>query len=124
MVPERSAIPLVASLHYTAADPYAVRMEFHIGDEESVEWIFARELLTVGIVRRVGDGDVQVTPSRSGTSRALSVDLSSPYGSAQLEASPTEVADFLDRTYEIVPAGREPEFIDIDLELDFLFWNP
>src|SRR4051812_35217722 len=62
VVPGRSTVPLLARLEYAADDPYAIRMSFFVGDDEPVEWIFARELLTVGIVRKVGEGDVEVWP--------------------------------------------------------------
>ena len=48
VVPDRTTVPLLAGLSYTADDPYAIRMAFHVGNDEPVEWIFARELLTVG----------------------------------------------------------------------------
>ena len=40
---EQAVVPLVASLHYSGSDPYAIRMAFHVGTEDPVEWIFARE---------------------------------------------------------------------------------
>ena len=45
VVPEQIAVPLVASLSYRGDDPYAVSMAFHVGTDDPVEWIFARELL-------------------------------------------------------------------------------
>ena len=45
VVPEHDGVPLTASLHYRAEDPYAIRMAFHVGMDEPVEWIFARDLL-------------------------------------------------------------------------------
>src|SRR3954465_542795 len=80
VVPDRTTVPLLAGLSYTAEDPYAIRMAFHVGNDEPVEWIFARELLTVGIVRRVGDGDVQVWPARADGERTLNISLTSPFG--------------------------------------------
>jgi len=120
--PEHAIVPLMAGLHYASADPYAIRMAFFVGNDEPVEWIFARDLLTVGIVRRVGDGDVQVWPNSQDSERALNLSLSSPFGDALFEAPLTPMADFLHRTYEIVPAGREPEFVDLEAELENLLW--
>src|SRR5690348_18494033 len=42
IVPDHDAVPLVASLFYSADDPYAIRMAFHVGMDEPVEWIFAK----------------------------------------------------------------------------------
>lgn len=120
VVPDRTTVPLLAGLEYAADDPYAIRMAFYVGDDEPVEWIFARELLTVGIVRKVGDGDVEVWPgSDDGT---LNIALSSPFGDALFEVPLSPLADFLHRTYRAVPAGEECEFIDIDAELENLLW--
>ncbi len=95
-------------------------MAFYVGDDEPVEWIFARELLTVGIVRRVGDGDVEVWLTDDDGS--LNIALSSPFGDALFEVPLSPLADFLHRTYQAVPAGEESEFIDIDAELENLLW--
>jgi hypothetical protein len=120
VVPDRTTVPLLATLEYAADDPYAIRVAFHVGDDDPVEWIFARELLTVGVVRRVGDGDVQVWPADES---ALNLSLSSPFGTAHFEAPLAPLTDFLNRTYEIVAAGRESDFIDIEAELDDLLWH-
>ena len=59
----QTTVPLTGSLFYSRQDPYAVRLAFHVGLEEPVEWIFARDLLSQGIHGRQGIGDVQVRPS-------------------------------------------------------------
>src|SRR4051812_2557639 len=122
VVPDRTTVPLLATLEYAADDPYALRVAFHVGNDEPVEWIFARELLTVGIVRRVGEGDVNVWPAETRARRLVNISLSSPFGDALFEVPLAPLADFLHQTYEIVPAGREPEFVDIEAELDNLLW--
>lgn len=123
VVPDRTIIPLIATLDYSADDPYAIRVAFHVGNDEPVEWIFARELLTVGIVRMVGHGDVRVWPTESNGEQIVNLSLSSPFGRAHFEAPLAPLTDFLDRTYAIVPAGREADFIDIEAELDDLLWH-
>ncbi|MQY09252.1 SsgA family sporulation/cell division regulator [Actinomadura macrotermitis] len=122
VVPDRTTVPLLAGLEYAADDPYAIRMAFYVGDDEPVEWIFARELLTVGIVRKVGDGDVEVWPAGPQDDDTLNIALSSPFGDALFEVPLSPLADFLHRTYQAVPAGREGEYIDIDSELENLLW--
>jgi hypothetical protein len=123
VVPEHGAVPLVASLYYSAEDPYAIRMAFHVGTDEPVEWIFARDLLAAGLVGPVGEGDVQVWPSDSDGADVLSIALSSPFGEAQFEASLSATAEFLERTCKIIPAGSEADFIDLDAEIDGLLWG-
>ncbi|MDS1269587.1 SsgA family sporulation/cell division regulator [Lipingzhangella sp. LS1_29] len=117
VVPDRASVPLVARLDYTAEDPYAIKVAFHVGEDEPVEWIFARELLTVGIVRPVGEGDIRVWPSKGSEERIVNIALSSPFGQAQFDAPMAPLAEFLHRTYEIVPAGEEKDFVDLDAEI-------
>jgi hypothetical protein len=125
---EQAVVPLVASLHYSGSDPYAIRMAFHVGTEEPVEWIFARDLLADGLVTPEGDGDVQIWPSAAdgqarGPLSVVNIKLSSPFGEAHFEAPAAAIGNFLDRTFRIVPMGRESDVIDIDAELNGLLWQ-
>ncbi|HEX6523063.1 MAG TPA: SsgA family sporulation/cell division regulator [Streptosporangiaceae bacterium] len=127
IVPQQTIVPLVASLYYSGSDPYAVRMAFHVGTDEPVEWIFARDLLSAGIESRQGEGDVQVWPSEPADSAdggadsvVLNIELSSPFGQAHFEAPVEAMGAFLARTYSIVPAGEESGFVDIESELNDL----
>ena len=123
VVPDHGAVPLVASLYYSAEDPYAIRMAFHVGSDEPVEWIFARDLLAVGLEGPAGEGDVQVWPTDDHGRELLNIALSSPFGDAHFEAPRASTAAFLSRTYEVIPAGNESEYIDVDAELDELLWR-
>ena len=141
VVPQQTIVPLVASMYYNGSDPYAVRMAFHVGTDEPVEWIFARDLLAAGTESRQGDGDVQVWPSPVsvtetggleliGTAdpgetggKVLNIELSSPFGRAHFEAPAEAMAAFLQRTYQIVAAGQESRYIDIETELNDLLGN-
>ena len=138
VVPQQTIVPLVASVFYSGSDPYAVRMAFHVGTDEPVEWIFARDLLAAGIESRQGEGDVQVWPSpgscadpgdldltgverpAEATGTVLNIELSSPFGQAHFEAPAQAMSAFLRRTYEIVPPGRESSYVDIEAELNDL----
>jgi hypothetical protein len=123
VVPEHGAVPLLASLFYSVDDPYAVRMAFHVGTDEPVEWIFARDLLTAGLERPSGEGDVQVWPGGTGELALLHIALSSPFGEAHFEAPLTATAEFLHRTFQLIAPGQESSFIDLDSELDELLWR-
>jgi Streptomyces sporulation and cell division protein, SsgA len=122
--PEHTIVPLMASLHYTCQDPYAVKMAFHVGTDEPVEWTLARDLLAAALHSHEGIGDVQAWPSAAPGDPAaedeagiLNLSMTSPYGHAQFEAPAAAVASFLRRTFRIVPAGQESQFIDFDAEL-------
>jgi Streptomyces sporulation and cell division protein, SsgA len=121
VVPEHGGVPLTASLYYRGDDPYAIRMAFHVGTDDPVEWIFARDLLAEGLDRVTGDGDVRVWPSTAAHRDVLNLALSSPFGEAHFEAPLTALTGFLLRTFEVIPSGCEGEYIDIDGELNDMF---
>jgi Streptomyces sporulation and cell division protein, SsgA len=139
VVPQQTIVPLVASMYYSRTDPYAIRMAFHVGTDEPVEWIFARDLLAAGIRERQGEGDVQVWPSPrscaaaedaaaedlagAGLGSVLNIELSSPFGQAHFEAPAEAMSAFLRRSYQVVPAGKEGDFVDIETELNDLLRN-
>ncbi len=120
VVPEHGGVPLTASLFYRGDDPYAIRMAFHVGMDDPVEWIFARDLLAAGMHEPAGDGDVRVWPGTGADQRILNIALSSPFGQAHFEAPLQAMSGFLLRTFEVIPVGREGDFADIDGELNEL----
>jgi hypothetical protein len=131
VAPESTIVPLTASLSYTSADPYAVRMAFYVGTDEPVEWTLSRDLLAAALLAREGIGDVRAWPSAASCDPAaagalegtaaghgvLNIAMSSPFGQAQFEASARAVELFLERTYRLVPAGRESDYLDFEAEL-------
>jgi hypothetical protein len=115
--------PVAARLFYSRADPYAIRIAFHVELDQPVEWMFARDLLATGTEGRKGLGDITFWPSAGAggaSGGVLNIALSSPFGKAHFAASAREISDFLRRTYQIVPAGEESEHIDIEAELNDL----
>jgi hypothetical protein len=124
VLPEQMMVPLVARLFYSSEDPYAVSIAFEVGLDEPVEWVFARELLAKGIEGREGLGDVTVWPSAGSEGGVpgdvLHIELSSRFAHAHFEAPATEISDFLRRTYQIVPAGNESGYVDVEAELSDL----
>jgi Streptomyces sporulation and cell division protein, SsgA len=119
VVPGESTVPLAVVLRYTAADPYAVHAEFRTGVDESVDWVFARDLLAAGIARPAGEGDVRVWPSAGSAGEGVVfVALASPDGQALLQAPAAALTDFLHRTHALVPEGMEA--LDLDATLDAL----
>jgi hypothetical protein len=109
-----------ADLSYSPADPYAVRVAFHTGSSEVVEWTFARSLLTDGVTHPVGDGDVQVWPANTTGLPTVCLSLSSPSGRALFEAPLGRIVEFLTQTYTLVPTGCESDFVDVGAELSSL----
>ena len=116
LAPDRS-VPVPALLRYRAADPYAVHITFHLGQDSPVTWVFARDLLVEGIFRACGHGDVRIWPTRSGGRSLMCLALSSPAGDALIEAPTGAFASWLERSLQLVPAGREQESLDLDQAL-------
>ena len=110
--PETNA-RVVAALDYTTRDPYAVRATFTRACHSPVVWVFARELLLVGVARHAGAGDVQVYPSGDD----VILELNSPEGSARLAASSADLRRFGAQMLAVVAPGDESAFIDVDAEL-------
>lgn len=120
VAPGDGSVSLPVVLHYDLDDPFAVHATFHTGQDEGVSWVFARELLTSGVHRPSGDGDVRVWPSWSAGAEVVFVGLTSPDGEALLQATTSELVDFLGRTYALCPEGREQEHLDIDRAIEAL----
>ena len=122
--PEQTIVPLMASLYYSCHDPYAVKMAFHVGTDEPVEWALARDLLAAALHSREGIGDVQAWPSAASGDgptpmgqQVLNIAMTSPFGHAQFESSAAAVEAFLAQTYQVVPEGHESDYMDFDAEL-------
>ena len=120
VAPGDGQVCLPVVLHYDVADPYAVQATFRTGQGEGVSWVFARELLTMGVHRPAGDGDVRVWPSWSAGSEVIFIGLTSPDGEALLQAPTRELVDFLSRTYAVCPQGQEERHLDVDAAIQAL----
>ena len=105
-VPGLADVVLPVLLRYSAADPYAVRLvllpDGGVEGEgpESVEWLFARSLLTEGLLAPTGHGDVRVRVD----GHEVGVELA---GSAMVLLPLAGLVEFLADSYEVVPTGTE-----------------
>lgn len=112
---EGDVLPLNAELHYAAEDPLAVEAYFDDGGSDPVRWVFARELLAAGMKELTGDGDVVIWPTIDADGEvAVQMRLNSPHGDALLEASASELDEFLAATWRLVPPGTEYRHMDVD----------
>ncbi|HEU5035268.1 MAG TPA: SsgA family sporulation/cell division regulator [Mycobacteriales bacterium] len=123
VVPGSPSLPVVAEFAYDHGDPYAMKVAFHTGGSDVVEWTFARALLTDGVTHPAGEGDVQVWPSHSGGRPVVCLSLSSPSGRALFEVPLTSLVEFLTKTYAVVPTGSESDYVDVEAELALLLWS-
>lgn len=124
VVPGSPSLPVLASIRYVLEDPYAVHVTFHTGgDRGTVEWSFARQLLTDGLTQATGEGDVRVWPSHVDGRATVFLALSSPSGQAIFEVGLHDLAEYLTSSYTLVPTGSESDYVDIDAELALLLWT-
>ncbi|MGW4132325.1 SsgA family sporulation/cell division regulator [Amycolatopsis japonica] len=99
-------------LTYDPRDPYAIKARF----PTSLERFFARDLLDDGLMTASGLGDIRFSPCHRHF-ECVHIELDFPDGTAYMMANFWELADFLDCTFELVPAGTESSRIDLELEL-------
>ncbi|MGW3121685.1 SsgA family sporulation/cell division regulator [Streptomyces sp. NPDC001107] len=123
-VPDEPPTPLPAELHYEMSDPYAVRLSLGAPATRSVDWVFARSLLTEGLHRQTGTGDVLVIPRHGCHPNSVRIVLRSSGGAAMIDIAESAVAAFLRRTVSLVPPGTESVHIDIDRALTELTGRP
>ncbi|MGW5253534.1 SsgA family sporulation/cell division regulator [Streptomyces sp. NPDC004012] len=120
---EASSFPVSMRLRYESADPYAVHAVFRHSGDEAVEWVFARELLTEGLKRPVGFGDVRVWPIWSRTPYEVGIALASGTATATLTTRQPELRSFLKVTEAAVPPGAERRHLDLDTQLARILAN-
>ncbi|MFI8435394.1 SsgA family sporulation/cell division regulator [Streptomyces sp. NPDC079020] len=113
--PQMETLP--ATLQYDRKDPFAVRMAFPapatLGGTE-VSWEFSRELLATGVDAPAGVGDVRVRPF--GYERTV-LEFHAVEGIAMVHVRTAELRHFLKRAQDMVPAGDEHRFLDLDRSL-------
>lgn len=117
MLTDSATTPVSSRLCYDCADPYAVRLRFP-GRSGPIEWLFARELLDMGLLRPTGEGDVRAWPTESG--RQIFLELSSPSGQALFSADSARIRSFLNRTWSLVRPGEESGLLSWDSHLSAL----
>ena len=117
--PDEMTVSLACSFLYSRRDPYAVRLSVDTGTGAPVEWTFARGLLAAALYRAEGIGDVRAWPSQTDSSgeKTMNIELGPPGECARFKARTAGIKRFLERTYELVPSGKEPAFLNLDAEL-------
>ncbi|MER7569091.1 SsgA family sporulation/cell division regulator [Streptomyces sp. NPDC097941] len=116
-VPAELPAPLPAELHYDMTDPYAVRLSIGAPTARPVDWMFARSLLTEGLQRPTGTGDVLVIPLHRCRPGSVRIVLRSAAGHALVDIAAAAIDAFLRRTVSLVPPGTESRHIDMDRAL-------
>jgi hypothetical protein len=105
--------PVTTRWTYESFEPYALTVAFATERGRWVEWVFARDLLVDGLTQPTGEGDLRVSPDLEDP-ELLVLEIYAPSGSAIFTLDREDVEDFLARTLELVPAGTEGTYFDID----------
>lgn len=107
-----SSAVLTIRFHYDPADPCLVKLTF-TGLPSTYPWLVGRDLLTDGVQRASGDGDVHVATA-SGVDGDITVltlrtpeTLCTPEAYAIFTLSTDDLIDFLGHTEDLVPLGDE-----------------
>lgn len=116
---DSTRVALTATLEYNAGDPFAMSATFHTGDGD-ITWVFARDLLSDGLRDEVGEGDIRIRPGHPSNGGHVLISLSSPSGTARIEASRSDLASFVNDVFTAVPAGSEWMHLNFDHELSEL----
>ncbi|MGW2276503.1 SsgA family sporulation/cell division regulator [Streptomyces sp. NPDC001770] len=113
-VADEPPVSLPAELRYERSDPYAVRLALGTMSARTVDWVFARGLLSEGTIRPAGTGSILVTPRRGCPGDVVRIVVRSPAGSAVLDIAAPAVGAFLERAARVVPPGEERHHLDLD----------
>ena len=100
-----SEVSVTSTVFWTPETPLDLRIAFHVGLPEPVEWLFSRDLFyqafnTPGIA---GFGDVKVMVFHG----QITLNLSSPFGEAAFRTDANQVSEFMQRTYAEIAIGSE-----------------
>ncbi|BFO17633.1 SsgA family sporulation/cell division regulator [Streptomyces sp. KM77-8] len=110
--------PVLAHLGYDPADLFAVTVVFSHDGRILARWQLDREMVTEGLTRPVGVGDVRLRPQARGVERELRMEF---LGEAHADggrhhavvfAWAETVGEFLHETRRMVPPGREEVRVD------------
>ncbi|MFD7546419.1 SsgA family sporulation/cell division regulator [Streptomyces sp. NPDC059578] len=118
LVSEELTFRIPVELRYDSADPYAVRLTFHLPGDAPVSWTFGRELLVDGVAEPCGDGDVHIAPDDPEILSDVLITLQVGVEQAVFRAGVAPLIAFLDRTDKIVPLGQERAMAGFDSLLD------
>lgn len=112
----------VLRLGWSPADPLAVTLTLAaLPDHPSLprgEWVILRDFLRYGLEEATGDGEVRIRPDRQ--LDRVWFELERPGRAACVSVPRRLVADFLDRTEDVIATGQERSDSAIDALLDRL----
>ncbi|MBO1329835.1 SsgA family sporulation/cell division regulator [Streptomyces sp. VRA16 Mangrove soil] len=114
-----------AEFRFDPGAPLVVSVEFLIQGGAGVLWRIGRDLLRQGLCSASGLGDVQIWPTcPEGDRPTARLQLASGDMAALFELPVPPLAEWLEHTYELVPAGQELSAADWDFATAHLLQDP
>ncbi|MFJ7589397.1 SsgA family sporulation/cell division regulator [Streptomyces sp. NPDC097617] len=111
-----SLLPVRTQAVYDTSDPYAVRFDFMPDGCPPIRWHFERDMLSEGMCRPVGEGDISLRPRWTGGHETLVMELWGDtrigYECAVLITDSAQVNCFLEQSYQLVARGAESWDVD------------
>ncbi|MFJ4622351.1 SsgA family sporulation/cell division regulator [Streptomyces sp. NPDC088812] len=104
-----------AEFRFSPRSPLVVCVDLLVEGGPRVRWRIGRDLLQQGLYSVSGLGDIRMWPSRPGERATSWLQLCSGDMAALFELPVEPLAAWLERTYELVPAGQELAGIDWDV---------
>ncbi|MFE7752185.1 SsgA family sporulation/cell division regulator [Streptomyces sp. NPDC057428] len=115
------AFTVSCEFSYADQDPFAVTLVLDADGVRPVRWVLSRDLLADGLTARSGTGDVMVWPVHDlpdGETSSFCLRLVNTHA-VVFEIAAEPVAQWLARTYTMVPRGTEMDGADWDELLQF-----
>ncbi|MGP4092133.1 SsgA family sporulation/cell division regulator [Streptomyces sp. KR55] len=113
-----------AEFRFDPEAPLVVSVELVIEGGPRVLWRIGRDLLQQGLYSVSGLGDVQMWPAHSEVRATARLRLASRDMAALFELPVPPLEEWLEYTYELVPAGRELAEIDWEVATADLLQGP
>ncbi|MFJ6073960.1 SsgA family sporulation/cell division regulator [Streptomyces sp. NPDC093065] len=103
-----------AEFRFDTGAPLVVSVTFLVEGTPCITWRIGRDLLYQGLFWLSGLGDVQVWPAHLDERATAWLRLESYDLTALFEVPVPPLAEWLERSYELVPAGAEMDGLDWD----------
>jgi hypothetical protein len=116
--------PIRAEFRFDPESPLIVCVELLIEGGPRVLWRIGRDLLQQGLYSVSGLGDVQIWPTHPEDRATARLQLASGDMAALFELPVPPLVEWLEYTYELVPAGQELSEIDWDVATADMLQDP
>ena len=120
LLPTGKRTPVNVTFSYDSDDSAAVKLHFHTQDPDPIEWIFARNILLLGLDEKTDESaDVVAWPTGDALGNVMhfNLKLTSPFGQAEFLFYIQPITDFVNAVYALIPMGDEFVNLNLDAEL-------